>query len=164
MTVNGSNLPSLRHLTINRDSRGDVRELYRASWGLPPVVQMNRTFSRAGVIRGMHYHRKQTDVWSFVSGTARVQTYDPVTEAHEVYQVADDGQTITIPPGIAHGFQAITDCLLIYGFDREYDNSDEYGFAALGEWCGRKFWLPGEPIMSERDKAAAPLAAFLATL
>ena len=52
-------------------------ELMRAS-GLPkPVQQSNLSFSRAGVIRGLHYHeRGQDDLFACVQGTVRVVVLD----------------------------------------------------------------------------------------
>lgn len=173
MTVNGKSTapatvesPSLRTLQVHKDDRGNVREVWRESWGTPPVKQMVRSFSRAGVLRGLHHHRKQWDIWTFVAGMATVQLYDPQTAWHKSIAVADASLTIIIPPGISHGFQAITDCTLLYGLTEEYTGDDEYGFQALYGWPGAGLWLPGtdKESLSERDKNAPPLATFLRTL
>lgn len=155
---------SLKTLTIHRDDRGNVRELWRESWGTPPVKQMVRTWSRAGTLRGMHYHKKQWDVWHFAFGMAIVQLYDPLTGWRTTYPVVDGSSSIIIPPRIAHGFQAITDTILIYGLTEEYDGSDEYGFSATLGWPGAGLWMPGEPLLSPRDKDAPQLSEFLKTL
>ena len=177
MTVNGDSvkpkprttLPSApvagwRALTIHRDERGDVRELWRASWGTPPVLQTVRSFSRKGVIRGMHYHKRQWDIWSFVEGEARVQLYEPDTADWKYLHSVGPETTIVIPPRVAHGFQALTDCILVYGLTEEYTGTDEYGFDPLFGWPGAGLWAPGEPIISERERNAPALADFLATL
>ena len=47
------------------DDRGYFYESYRSTW-IPEareMVQGNCSFSRAGVLRGLHYHHKQADLW-----------------------------------------------------------------------------------------------------
>ncbi len=57
---------------------------------------------------------------------------------------------VYIPPGVAHGFVALQPMALLYGVSREYDGTDEHGFAwddptaAIG-------WPVKEPIPSGRD-------------
>lgn len=150
---------SQRLLVPHEDERGDVREIWRASWGVPPIVQMNRTFSRRGVIRGMHYHREQWDVWHFTAGLALVLLYDPES-AQLSFFIGKSSHSIVIPPRLAHGFQALTDCTLIYGFTAEFDGSDELGFYPLADWPGARLW-EDQRIISERDRSAPKLAEFL---
>ena len=50
---------------VHGDDRGRFLETYRSSW-LPfaaPMVQGNRSDSAAKVLRGLHYHRRQADLW-----------------------------------------------------------------------------------------------------
>src|SRR5262249_55471819 len=72
----------IRRFPLRRfeDERGWFFELYRAS-GLPkPAQQTNVSFSRKGVIRGLHYHeRGQDDLFACLQGTARVVVLDPET-------------------------------------------------------------------------------------
>jgi dTDP-4-dehydrorhamnose 3,5-epimerase len=160
----------VRELVVHADGRGDVRETFRESWLGQPVKQMVRSFSRVGTIRGMHLHKRQTDVWTFVEGRALVQLLNPATGWHKIHRV-DARQTLVIPPGIAHGFQALTDCILVYGLTEEYDGSDEYGFNPFSEdFLGRWQWAPppggdgGEWIVSERDRKAPSLRQLAAEL
>jgi dTDP-4-dehydrorhamnose 3,5-epimerase len=162
--------PTTKILTVHQDLRGNLRETWRASWGLcPPIVQLVRSWSRQGVVRGMHYHKEQTDVWHFVEGEALVQLYDHRTGWYKQF-VSDHSETIVIPPGIAHGFQAITDVILMYGFDIEYNSEapDEYGFSPLDlDYPGAQKWMgtgidrvAPDVILSDRDKYAPPLKLF----
>src|SRR5262249_26319113 len=50
----------LVHLQAFGDARGRFFESYRRSWilGAREMVQANRSDSRAGVLRGLHYHLK----------------------------------------------------------------------------------------------------------
>ena len=64
-------------LRVFSDDRGWFCELRRDS-GLPArMVQTNLSFSRAGVLCGLHYHeRGQDDLFACLQGTARVVVLD----------------------------------------------------------------------------------------
>ena len=40
------------------------------------MVQSNLSVSRAGVLRGLHFHRAQADYWCVLDGSAFVALYD----------------------------------------------------------------------------------------
>lgn len=141
------------------DARGRFLEIYRTEWvpGAKPMVQSNRSFSRTGVLRGMHYHLFQSDYWYFTQGDVFVCLYDarassPTAEKVETFVVKDgEDRGIYIPPGVAHGFYAISDVSLIYMVDQSFDGTDELGFYyedAGVEWP----FSEGGPILSERDQ------------
>ena len=72
-------IDGLRRIPLKRfdDERGWFMELMRES-GLPqPVKQSNLSFSRRGVIRGLHYHERQDDLFCCLRGTARVVVLVP---------------------------------------------------------------------------------------
>ncbi|MGH9269435.1 MAG: dTDP-4-dehydrorhamnose 3,5-epimerase family protein, partial [Acidimicrobiales bacterium] len=56
----------------------------------------------------------------------------------------------------AHGFLALTDVDLLYWVTHYYDASDEFGVAWDDPTLGIA-WRIDEPILSERDRANAPL-------
>src|SRR6476469_903226 len=60
------------------DGRGYFYESYRRSLipGVREMIQGNTSFSRAGVLRGMHYHLKQADLWSVPVGRVRAALFD----------------------------------------------------------------------------------------
>ena len=66
-------------LNIIEDERGRFMETFRREW-LPAMnwdrIQTNRSDSRAGVLRGLHYHFHQIDYWVVVSGSIRVGLAD----------------------------------------------------------------------------------------
>ena len=67
-------------LRVLEDERGWFVEIRRD--GLLPqrTVQTNVSFSRRGVIRGLHYHeRGQDDLFACLTGTARVVVLDRET-------------------------------------------------------------------------------------
>ena len=156
------------------DLRGSFRELWRASdvgaldlerTGLPDAafVQANLSTSAPGVLRGLHFHRRQLDHWVVATGRAFVALVDvrPLITGSadrptvEVRELAADG-TVTIPAGIAHGFLALEPLELVYLVTNEFDGSDELGFAwddplAAVPWPAVAGRPDGRPILSERD-------------
>jgi dTDP-4-dehydrorhamnose 3,5-epimerase len=153
------------------DDRGYFFESYRRTWvsGAREMVQGNCSFSKKGVLRGLHYHRKQADFWAVPSGLVRAALYDfrPDSPTFGLSQVLEMGQKnpigLYIPKGVAHGFYAIEDSFMTYLVDEYYDNSDELGILwsdpALGIDWGAK-----DPILSKRDLENLPLAAIPAEL
>lgn len=174
-----STLPGVRYGSIARyaDSRGSFRELWRASNDPEDhFVQANLSSSSAGVLRGLHLHRRQDDRWIVAEGRAFVALVDirplldgtgtaPLVETRELG--ADEW--VAIPTGIAHGFLALDPLQLIYFVTNEYDGSDELGFAwddpavAVG-WPTLAGTTDGRPILSERDLENPPLAELLVRL
>lgn len=148
------------------DERGRFLETFRKEW-FPERewtrVQANRSDSRAGVLRGLHYHFHQVDYWYCVRGTVRAALADlrassPTFGVTEVVEIGDDNQMgIFIPVGVAHGFVAVTDATLMYIVDNYYDGADEFGVA----WNDARLaidWGIETPILSPRDMANPPLA------
>jgi dTDP-4-dehydrorhamnose 3,5-epimerase len=191
LTRPASSLPGVRYGAIARhgDSRGAFRELWRASsfptltpadtgapaGSEPRFVQANLSSSGAGVLRGLHYHRRQLDYWTVASGRALVALVDvrPVAEGRGPAVVetrelgADDW--VVIPTGVAHGFLALEPLELVYLVTNEFDGSDELGFAwddpAVGvPWPTIPGTADGRPILSERDRSNPSLAELVASL
>jgi len=158
----------LLELTAHPDERGSFTETYRREWvaGLGEMIQGNLSVSRANVLRGLHFHRRQTDYWILVSGTYVVGVYDlrrgSPTEgrAATVRIAAEDRQAVVLPPGVAHGFYAETDVVMQYLVDAYYTGEDEFGFA----WNDPRAavpWPASDPILSERDRSNPTLEAVL---
>ena len=138
------------------DERGWFCELRRDSVLPRRMVQTNLSFSRAGVIRGLHFHeRGQDDLFACLSGTARVVVFDRDSGATFVEDVGDENPVAIYVPGRhAHGFEAITDVLFCYHVTEEYDpaDPDEQGIA----WNDPRvahLWSTTTPTLSERDAA-----------
>jgi dTDP-4-dehydrorhamnose 3,5-epimerase len=141
----------------------------------PRFVQANLSNSAAGVLRGLHYHRRQLDYWVVTAGRAFVALVDvrpvldhgsgAIVETREM--TADDW--LIIPPGVAHGFLAREALELLYLVTNEYDGSDELGFAwddpAVGvPWPSDLPTPDGRPILSGRDRLNPTLAELVARL
>jgi dTDP-4-dehydrorhamnose 3,5-epimerase len=186
-----SPITGVRFGTVERhaDERGAFRELWRESTVgriepghagatgdvQPRFVQANLSNSSAGVVRGLHLHRRQLDRWVIGTGRAFVALVDvrpmlaggdaPVVETTELG--ADDW--VQIPAGVAHGFMALEPVELVYLVTNEYDGSDEAGFAWDDGLAAVPWPLPartpdGQPILSARDRSNPSLVALMERL
>jgi dTDP-4-dehydrorhamnose 3,5-epimerase len=139
------------------DDRGWFVELRRESLLPKATVQTNVSFSRRGVIRGLHYHvRGQDDLFFCLQGTARVVVLDRETGESYCEDVGDENPVAIYVPGQhAHGFEALTDLLFCYHVTAEYDpgDPDEHGLCWADERV-RHLWSTQTPILSPRDADA----------
>ena len=189
--MTASRIPGVRFGTVERhaDERGAFRELWRDSTvgtidpsdtgslggAAPRFVQGNLSTSTAGVLRGLHLHRRQLDRWVVGSGRAFIALVDtrpmlagdeaPIVETRVL--AVDDW--VQIPAGVAHGFLALEPVELVYLVTTEYDGSDEHGFAwddrlAAVPWPLPVPTLDGRPILSGRDRANPSLPELIARL
>jgi dTDP-4-dehydrorhamnose 3,5-epimerase len=140
------------------DERGWVMEIRRERALPKPTRQTNVSFSRAGVIRGLHYHeRGQDDLFCCLRGMARVVVLDRTSGEVFTEDIGDDNPVAVYIPGRhAHGFEALTDLVFCYHVTEEYDpaNPDEHGIP----WDDprvRHLWSTSSPILSARDTAVS---------
>jgi dTDP-4-dehydrorhamnose 3,5-epimerase len=141
---------------VHGDDRGRLVEMFRASVYPERFVQAHHSRSRRNVLRGLHFHRKQADLWYVVSGRVRVGLADlRVREKRSLVQTlvldAEEPAALYIPPGVAHGFLALNEVDLIYWVSEEYDGTDEFGVA----WNDPTLAVPwgiDKPILSRRDR------------
>lgn len=119
------------------DERGFFAELYKRteflSGGVPyGFVQVNLSFSRAGVVRALHYQLKpmeQGKLVYVVSGrvfdvAVDIRRGSPWFGRH-VSVVLEPGFALWVPPGFAHGFQALEDSYFLYFVTKEYSPQHE---------------------------------------
>ena len=90
----------------------------------------------AGAVVGLHYHLHQADYWYVPFGTARVVLHDlregGPTDGATLLASTCSGENhlgVFIPPGVAHGFAALTDMTITYLVDGYYNPADELGVA-----------------------------------
>jgi dTDP-4-dehydrorhamnose 3,5-epimerase len=152
--IEGLELIPLRYY---RDERGWLLEVRRESRLPKATVQTNVSFSRQGVIRGLHYHeRGQDDLFTCLVGTARVVVLDRDTGETFTADIGEENPVALYIPGRhAHGFEALTDLVFCYHVTEEYypADPDEQGIP----WDDprvRHLWRTRSPILSERDAAS----------
>ena len=159
---------------IYRDSRGYFMESFKEtdfkkSGIVASFVQDNHSFSSTGVIRGLHFQKPPSEQGKLVS-----------VISGEIFDVAVDlrlssktfgkwfgtslsdinGRMLWVPPGFAHGFQALQDSQIYYKTTAEYSQKDESGIrwndSDLGiEWPNLHFTI------SDKDSKLPLLNAFI---
>jgi dTDP-4-dehydrorhamnose 3,5-epimerase len=146
------------------DERGLFVETYRREW-FPQgreMIQANRADRQAGCIVGLHYHLHQADYWYVPNGLARVVLHDlrdgsPTDGATLTLDLggadraSHDHRGVFIPPGVAHGFAALTDMTITYLVDGYYNADDELG-VLWNDPAVTADWGVTDPILSKRDQ------------
>jgi dTDP-4-dehydrorhamnose 3,5-epimerase len=125
------------------DSRGSFsrvfcqEELTGAGWR-KPIAQINHSYTaRRGTIRGLHFQRSPNAEMKLVS-CIRGVVWDVAVDVragsptflqwHAEQLSADNGRSLLIPEGFAHGFQALTDHVeLVYCHSASYVPQAETG-------------------------------------
>ena len=139
------------------DDRGWFTELARLSRMPKQPRQTNVSFSRAGTIRGLHYHeRGQDDLFICLQGRARVVALDRESGKTFTEEIGEGSFAAVYVPGhLAHGFEALTDVLMLYHVTEEYDASDPDEHQV--PWDDPRvveLWSTRSPILSERDSGS----------
>ena len=120
----------VRLLQRHSDHRGSLTELLRSDW--PEFTGFGQaivTVNEPGVIRGWHWHDRQTDVIVVIGGRAKVPLYDGRSRSATAGLVEEhvcggnDLQAIFVPPGVWHGYQTVSaEAAIIVNFpDQLYD-------------------------------------------
>jgi len=141
-------LPGLVLLTRRRmgDHRGWLERLFcaeelkEAGWAWP-VSQLNRTLTaKRGIVRGMHFQHPPHEEAKLVS-CLRGEVFDVAVDLrpgspafgrwHGAYLSGENGASLLIPPGFAHGFQTMTeDVEMFYIHSAPYAPGAEDGVRA----------------------------------
>ena len=175
MTVTDTDVPGVRLIEPARyaDARGFFMEAWhRARYreaGLPAdFVQDNLSFSKEGVLRGLHHQHPQAQgkLVSVLEGGVFDVAVDlrPASPAYKTWTghhlSRRNGRQLYVPEGCAHGFLALTDALVHYKctapYAPAYDRAlawDDPAFAI--EWPLAD--IEGAPVLSEKDAAAPRL-------
>jgi dTDP-4-dehydrorhamnose 3,5-epimerase len=140
------------------DERGWFAELARVSKLPKPIKQANLSWSRQGVIRGLHYHERGQDyLFVCLQGMVRVVVLDLANGETFTEDIGDENPVAVWVPGRhAHGYEALTDALFAYLVTEEYDaaDPDEHGIPWDDERVA-DLWSTRSPLLSQRDQAAA---------
>lgn len=167
--IAGTPLAGLKRVTRHRggDARGFLSRLYcadelAATGFTAPIAQINQTLTRvAGTIRGLHFQYPPAAEDKFVSVLAG-EVFDIAVDLragsptflrwHAERLSADNGCSLFIPKGFAHGFQTLTaDCELLYLHTAPYAADAEGGLNALDPHLAITWPLPVAD-MSARDR------------
>jgi dTDP-4-dehydrorhamnose 3,5-epimerase len=153
--IEGVELIPLRRF---EDDRGWFMEIRRESRLRKPTRQTNVSFTRAGVIKGLHYHeRGQDDLFVCLRGMVRVVLLERESGDTFTVDIGDENPVAVYVPGLlAHGYEALTDALFCYEVTEEYDPDDpDENEIPWNDPRVRHLWSTQSPILSARDAAAA---------
>lgn len=126
----------VKKLEVIPDERGRLMEILRADDELfLQFGQIYLTTAYPGVVKGWHYHQKQTDNFVVVTGMMKVVLYDGQTNSkthgqiNQFFMGRDNPILLQIPPLIYHGFKCISDqeaiVINIPTMMYDYQNPDE---------------------------------------
>ncbi len=158
------------------DNRGYFMETYNyndfKAAGLDMVfVQDNQSKSKKGVLRGLHFQKKnpQGKLVRVVSG----EVYDVAVDLRRgsdtygkwygVLLSAENKKQFYVPEGCAHGFVVMSETAeFVYKCTRFYDPSDEGGLMWNDPEIGIDWPVPenAELLLSEKDQHHQPLKDF----
>ena len=148
-------------------NRASIPSSYREM--LPEFVQDNLSFSKAGVIRGLHLQRSPSAQAKWVSVISG-RVYDVAVDLRsgsatfgQFYGLELTGEAqngLFIPEGFAHGFAALEDSYFFYKCSSPYNPAAEAGIC----WNDINVGIPwplSKPIVSAKDQALPPLEDFV---
>lgn len=148
---------------------GDSRGWFFESWNKEKYehigikgnfVQDNISYSKYGVLRGLHYQKPHTqgklvfvlqgEVWDVV---VDLRTESPTFKKWRAYKLTGEKkEQLYIPEGMAHGFCVLSDEAAIqYKCTDKYSPNDEKGI----RWDDNELLIPwpiNDPLISDKDK------------
>lgn len=167
MKISQCDIPGL--LIIEPKVFGDARGYFMETWsrarygqaGLPAdFVQDNISFSRRGILRGLHFQNPnpQGKLLQVLQG----EVYDVAVDLrrssstfgkwHGLTLSSENRLQFYIPPGFAHGFAVMSETALFhYKCTESYSPQDEVTLKWDDPEVGVK-WPVAEPLLSEKDK------------
>jgi dTDP-4-dehydrorhamnose 3,5-epimerase len=162
---------------VHRDARGFFLETYHAEkyrdGGINALfVQDNQSRSAGNILRGLHgqLRHPQGKLIRVIEGEVYDVAVDlrrnsPTFGRHVATRLsAENFRQFFIPPGFAHGFCVLSDAAQIeYKCTDFYRPDDEFAVAWNDPEIGIS-WPVAEPVLSERDRNAPPLAEMIERL
>ena len=159
--------------TVYKDERGSFFETYNKqefeAHGLPThFVQDNQSFSKKGVVRGLHFQREpyaQGKLVRVIMGrvldiAVDIRPDSPTFGQYEAIELeAECGNIFYLPEGFAHGFAALEDSIFIYKCTNLYHKASEGGKI----WNDPDIninWQVSNPIVSQKDLQLSTFKAY----
>ncbi|MDW8036207.1 MAG: dTDP-4-dehydrorhamnose 3,5-epimerase, partial [Candidatus Korarchaeum sp.] len=127
-------------------------------------VQVNLSYSKFGVLRGLHYQLKpmeQGKLVTVISGRVidvalDIRVGSPWYGKHVAVELVP-GTLLWIPPGFAHGFQALEESYFLYLVTKEYSPQHERCIRWDDPELGIEWPIREGVIISEKDSRCPPL-------
>jgi dTDP-4-dehydrorhamnose 3,5-epimerase len=162
-------IPSVFH-----DERGWFFEFYKESefqkYGIPTsFVQENQSFTKKGIIRGLHLQvepHAQAKLVSVLQGKVLDVVVDLRRSSETFGKIytclleSSRHNMLFVPQGFAHGFSALEDSVFFYKCSDLYHPASESGIV----WNDPTLsidWQVKDPMVSSKDKTLPTLEEFL---
>lgn len=156
---------------VFRDSRGFFLETHHqnkyAEEGIgKPFIQDNRSHSKKGVLRGLHYQLRfpQGKLVYVITGeifdvAVDIRRGSPTFGKWEgIYLSSENNRQIFVPEGFAHGFCVLSETAdVLYKCTDYYHPEDECGILWSDPTVGIE-WPVAEPILSPKDSQYSVLS------
>lgn len=179
MKIIEENLNGLKLIEVNlyQDNRGffceRFSEKFYSQLGITKnFVQDNNSYSKYGVIRGLHYQRNpnQAKLVSCISGeildvAVDLRPHSPYFGKHYATKLSQqNGRSLYIPAGFAHGFSVLSSegANILYKVDGYYNKDGEGGIIYNDSELNINWQIDGNPIISEKDIKLETFASFTA--
>ncbi|MCG9479551.1 MAG: dTDP-4-dehydrorhamnose 3,5-epimerase family protein [Actinomycetia bacterium] len=130
----------VKKIRVIPDERGRLMEMLRSDDDL--FIKFGQTYMTTaypGVVKGWHYHKKQTDNFVVVRGMMKVVLYDSredsptYKEVNEFFMGEHNPILLQIPTYVFHGFKCISEneaiCINVPTEPYNYDKPDEFRVA-----------------------------------
>jgi dTDP-4-dehydrorhamnose 3,5-epimerase len=160
----------IQDLVAHSDQRGTLTELYREDWRRSPTpLQWNLVRTAANTLRGVHVHRGHDDYLIVLDGVMHLGLHDirpnssTVGRSMLVELAAESRKAAFVPRGVMHGFCFVAASVYVYGLTACWTPADDLGCSWRDPELGIA-WPLSDPVVSERDRHAPPLAALKARL
>lgn len=186
MKVVDTRLPGVKRIDVpvHRDARGYFIEGFQAARYQDALgiecgfVQDNVSHSTRGVLRGLHYQatHPQGKLVHVMHGTVFDVVVDlradsptfgqwqghelsAASQADEAGEGSQAAQTqLWIPPGFAHGFQALSDSATVHYKCTEYYHADDEVCLLWNDPDVRVAWPDPQPLLSAKDARGVAFA------
>lgn len=156
---------------VHPDRRGTFHHAFSRSEYAPfgisdDFVEDSVSISRKGVLRGLHYDFRLAKFVQVLEG----RVYDAIVDVRrgsptfgkwQSFELSDENHAqLYVPRGFAHGFYTLSErVVFLYKQTGDYDPATEGQVRWNDPAIGIAWPLDGDPILSEKDAAAPPLAA-----
>jgi len=162
---------------VFRDERGSFLESFHAdkfrdNGIVTDFLQDNQSVSRKGVIRGLHFQVSPYEQGKLVrvsSGAVLDVAVDlrkgskTFGRAFSIELNEENYRMLWIPPGFAHGFEALSDhAVFNYKVNAYYNKESERGILYNDPQLNIG-WKSANPVLSSKDKELPTLEKYMAT-
>jgi dTDP-4-dehydrorhamnose 3,5-epimerase len=128
---------TIKNLKVIPDERGRLMEILRNDDAMfEKFGQVYMTTAFPGVVKGWHFHKKQSDNMAVVRGTMKIVLYDSregsptFGEVNEFFAGVHNPILVHIPPYVYHGFKCVSqEEAIVVNTPTEtynYDDPDEF--------------------------------------